>query len=379
MYRKLFVFIIFACMFTLSAMAQDGPPPAPDLGDGVVVMAGLNGPQGLYIDGEGRLFVIDSGMGGEEVIQFFNPTNFEPTDSPFGMSARVLSMMPGSEPELLAMLPSIIAGEDALGGARVTSVDGTVYATVGVWHSSMGESVTVDNYAGVVAINDGELSLVGDLWAHELASNPDGTDNIESHPYGIANGPDGLLYIADAASNALISLDPATGETATLAVFEGMPGVFPNPFRGNELLTDPVPTAVVVNEAGDVFVSLLSGAPFIPGSAKVVQVAEDGSVSDFATGMTMLTDLKLGPDGNLYALSFGMFTQDGPVFNSGSVMRILPDGTSETLIAGLPFATALALDAEGNAYVAINGVAIPEAGMVVYYEGLTSMPALPAA
>jgi hypothetical protein len=106
-------------------------------------------------------------------------------------------------------------------------------------------------------------------------------------------------------------------------------------------------------------------------------VADDGSVSDFATGLTMLTDLKLGPDGHLYAVSFGMFTEEGPVFNSGSVIRILEDGSSEIVIDGLPFATAIALDEAGNGYVAINGAAIPEAGTVVYYEGLTNMEGQP--
>ncbi|MBZ0296739.1 MAG: ScyD/ScyE family protein, partial [Anaerolineae bacterium] len=120
------------------------------------------------------------------------------------------------------------------------------------------------------------------------------------------------------------------------------------------------------------FVSLLSGAPFIPGSSKVVQVT-DGEVSDFATGLTMITDLEVGPDGNLYATSFGMFTEEGPVPNSGSILRILPDGTSEVVVDGLPFAGGLAIDADGNGYVAINSLPIPGAGMVVYYEGLTGM------
>lgn len=368
--------VLLMLLFVLPVFAQDGPPPMPEL-DGEIVLEGLNGPQGVYVDGDGNLWVIDSGFGGEEAIEFINPQTFEVVEATFGLTSQVVRMAPGEEAETVATLPSIAAGMDFLGGARMIEADGVIYATVGQWHFSLGDDVAIDNYTTVVSIVDGEVSTVADLWAHEAANNPDGTDNIESHPYGIAMGPDGLLYVADAAANALISVDPESGETATVAAFEGMPGVFPNPWRGGELITDPVPTGVVVTEDGTIYVSLLSGAPFIPGSAKVVQVAEDGTVTDFATGLTMLTDVQMGPDGNLYAVQFGMFTEEGPVPNAGAVIRILEDGSSEVVIEGLPFATGIALDAEGNGYVTINGIAIPNAGMVVYYEGLTGMEGTP--
>lgn len=376
MYSKLFVCVICVLLLVVPILAQDGPPPMPEL-DGEIVMEGLNGPQGIYIDDAGDVWVIDSGFGGEETREFMNPTNFELTEATFGQTSRILRMTPGGESEEVATLPSIAVGEDFIGGARLAASDGIVYASVGAWHFSLGDEVDIENYTQIVSIVDGEVTSVADLWAHEAANNPDETDNIESHPYGIAFGPDGLLYVADAAANALISVDTETGETATIAAFEGLPGVFPNPWRNGELIADPVPTAVAFDTDGNAYVSYLSGAPFIPGSAKVVQVAEDGSFSDFALGLTMLTDLQMGPDGNLYAASFGMFTQEGPVFNSGSIIRILNDGTSEVVVEGLPFATGLALDADGNGYVAINGIAIPNAGMVVFYEGLTSMEGMP--
>ncbi len=370
------VMLIFMTVFALPVLAQDGPPPMPEL-DGDIILGGLNGPQGLFIDSEGNLWVIDSGFGGEETTEFFDPNTFEINPANYGETARILMLTPGEEAEVVALLPSIMVGEEAIGGARTVELDGVIYATIGVWHINAGEEVTLPLQAQVVRIEDGEAVTVADLWLHELANNPDGTDNIESHPYGITVGPDGLLYVADAAANTLISVDTETGETNTIAVFEGLPGVFPNPWRGGELITDPVPTAVVFDEAGEMYVSLLSGAPFIPGSAKVLQVSADGEISDFAVGFTMLTDMTLGPDGNFYGVQFGLFTEEGPVFNSGSIVRILPDGTGEILVEGLPFVTAIALDADGNGYVAINGVAIPEAGMVVYYEGLTSMEGLP--
>jgi DNA-binding beta-propeller fold protein YncE len=372
--RALLALMSLLCL-AVPALAQDGPP-MPEI-TGEIVIEGLNGPQGVYVAADGSVYVIDSGLGGEETTDFVNPETFEVEEGTFGETARVARLSTEGEIEEVATLPSVLVGTDAGGGARITELDGVLYATVGAWQGALGDEVTIDHFSAVVAISEGGVETIADLWAHELANNPDGTTNYESHPYGITAGPDGRLYVADAAANAVIAIDPASGEMTTVAVFDALPGVFPNPFRDNQLLTDPVPTAVAFDAEGTMFVSLLSGAPFIPGSAKVMQVADDGSVSDFAPGLTMLTDLQMGPDGNLYAVSFGMFTQEGPVFNSGSVIRILADGTAEVVIDGLPFATALAFDAEGSGYVTVNGVAIPNAGMVIYYAGLTEMAGEP--
>lgn len=372
--RNKFVLVLVLVFVTVLPLLAH--PPMPEL-DGDIVMQGLNGPQGLYVDADGNLWVIDSGFGGSETIQYFNTQTFEPIEATFGQTSRVLRLSPDGEMTEVATLPSIAAGEDFLGGARLAVLDDILYATVGGWHVSLGDNVTVDNYTAVVSITDDGVETVADLWAHELTHNPDETGNIESHPYGITAGAEGLLYVTDAAANAVISVDPSNGETNTVVSFEGLPGVFPNPWRDGELVTDPVPTATVFGEDGKLYVSFLSGAPFIPGSAKVVQVDADGNVSDYSLGHTMLTDLQTAPDGNLYAVSFGMFTEEGPVFNSGSIIRILSDGSAEVVVDGLPFATGLAIDAEGNGYVAINGIAIPEAGIVVYYEGLTDMEGVP--
>lgn len=370
MYRRTLL-MMFALLLVAFPVLGQGDAPMPEF-DGEIVLEGLNGPMGLFVDSEGSLWVIDSGMGGSETMEMNDPVSFEVTTATFGETSQILKLSADGTKEVVAMLPSIAVGTDFLGGARLMVVDGTVYATVGNWQINAGEAIDIPNYTAVISVQDGEITTVADTWAHELANNPDGIDNIESHPFGIAMGPDGLLYVADAAANDLLSINPETGEINTVAVFEGLPGVFPSPFRNNELLRDPVPTAVAFDAEGNAYVSLLTGAPFMPGTAKVLQVSAEGEVSDFATGMTMLIDLQTGPDGHLYAVSFGMFTEEGPVPNSGSIIRILEDGTAEVVIEGLPFATALAFDAEGNGYVTINGIAIPNAGMVLYYEGLTA-------
>jgi hypothetical protein len=109
----------------------------------------------------------------------------------------------------------------------------------------------------------------------------------------------------------------------------------------------------------------------------VVKVGADGSVSDFATGMTMLTDLQTGPDGMLYGVSFGQFTETGPVPNMGAVLRIREGGASEVLIEGLSFPTSIDFNEAGDAFVTINGVGAPGSGEVVRFDGLTSVTGSP--
>jgi glucose/arabinose dehydrogenase len=41
-------------------------PPPPEIEGGTIVATGFNGPQGITIDADGNLWVIDSGVGGDE-------------------------------------------------------------------------------------------------------------------------------------------------------------------------------------------------------------------------------------------------------------------------------------------------------------------------
>jgi sugar lactone lactonase YvrE len=85
----------------------------------------------------------------------------------------------------------------------------------------------------------------------------------------------------------------------------------------------------------------------------------------------MLTDLTTGPDGEMYAVQFGQFTDEGPVPNAGAVIRIKAGADSEIVASGLPFPTGISFDADGNAYVALNGVGAPGSGAIVKIANLT--------
>jgi DNA-binding beta-propeller fold protein YncE len=345
------LFVIFSLLFSL-ALAQ---PMA------TAVTTGLNGPMGVLVAPDGSVWVIDSGMGGEQEITMNSLETGEPTTAYVGNTARIVQVMPDGSSKDVAMLPSVLNGQEATGGARLSLLNGTLYATTGVWLEGIAPE-RMPLQASVVRLENGQVVEVGNTWDIEDATNPDGFVK-ESHPYDLAAGSDGMLWIADAGSNTLLKLDPMSGMVTTVATFAGIPGPLPNPARGNAMESDPVPTGVVVMEDGTAYVSMLPGFPFIPGSAKVVMVAPDGTVSDYANGLTMITDLAQGPDGNLYAVQLGVFTEQGPIPNSGAVIRI-KNGMTEEVLSGLSFPTAIDFNASGDAYVTINGVGAPGSGEV---------------
>jgi sugar lactone lactonase YvrE len=348
----------------MSMEAPGGPMPASA---GVAVATGLNAPMRVLAGEAGTLWVTEAGVGGDEMRTFPSLEDGSPTELPFGYTGRVLRVSPGGAVTEMATYPSIAYPEGAEGAAGLAMLNGTLYATTGLWEEHMGEE-RMEDMAVVVRFEDGEPVEVANTWDLEEERNPAGA-LVESHPYGITAGPDDMLWIADAAGNDLLRMDPETGDIELVAVFEAMEGPIPNAFRGGAYEIEPVPTAVAFDDAGNIFVSLLSGIPFLPEKAKVVRVTRDGQVSDYSTGLTMLTDLKTGPDGSLYAVSMGVFSEEGPSPNSGAVLRI-GEGTYEVAVAGLSLPTSVAFDDAGNAYVTTNGLGAPGSGEVLRFDAV---------
>ena len=278
-------------------------------------------------------------------------------------------MSPDGTSTDLAFFPSIAYPEGPEGAARVAMLNGNVYVTSGSWSDGM--HMDRMPFMGTISrYEDGSTTEIATTWDLEEAQNPAGA-LVETHPYGLAAGPDGMLWVADAAGNDLLRVNPSTGAIELVAVFDVMPGPIPNANRGGANEIEPVPTSVTFDGAGEMFVSLLSGVPFLPGMSKVVHVSPDGAVTDYSTDLTMLTDLKTGPDGMLYAVSMGVFAEEGPEPNSGAVLRI-GKGTSEIVISGLSLPTALSFDAAGNAYVTTNGLGAPGSGEVLRFHDIAA-------
>ena len=339
---------------------------------GTVLAEGFNAPQGILVDPDGNVWVVDSGTGGDTELETTDPTTGETVTATYGETARIVRIDADGNQTDVAMLPSVLAGDEATGGGRLALVDGELYVTSGVWIGDGVENAepAIENTAAVLRVNeDGTLEEVVGTWGIEKRMNPDNSV-YESHPYGIAADEEGNLWVADSGANTLLRINPDSAVLELVTTFPAIPGVFPNPARGGEMLTDPVPTGIAFDDDGNAMVSLLSGAPFVPGSASVVQVTPAGTRTDYATNLTMLTDIRRGPDGEFYAVQFAEFTDQGPTPNSGAIVKIAEGDASEVVVSGLSFPTSIDFDADGNAYITINGAGAPGSGAVVVYEGV---------
>lgn len=364
-------------LVSANASAQETDPEAEQVEEsaGTVVVDGLNGPQGVLAANDGSVWVIDSGLGGEEEVPAIDPNTFEVITATFGSTARVIRVTPDGQAQTVTTMPSIFVGSDITGGARLAILNGEMYATNGIWDGLASDEALPDT-AAVLRVLQGEVLETAPLWELEKEDNPDGFV-LQSHPYGMTAGPDGFLYVADAGANTLVRVDVAEKSAEVVVVFDGVPGPLPNPNRGDALESDPVPTGLTFGPDGTLYVSFLPGFPFLPGAAKIVTVDVDtGDVEDFATGLTMLTDLRTGPDEALYAVQLGIFTDEGPTPNSGAVLRIGPDGSAQEIISNLPFPTSVDFNADGDAYVTINGVGAPGSGAVVRFDGVATEDAV---
>jgi hypothetical protein len=160
----------------------------------------------------------------------------------------------------------------------------------------------------------------------------------------------------------------SNGEVTLVKAFERLPVPAARASAGPSDM-GAVPTGSVVRPDGSSLVAFLTGFPFPSRASKMVEVAPDGSVSDYATGLTMTTDLERGPDGRLCAVEFATFGPHGPEPDTGDLVRITDQGP-EVVVDHLPFPTAVGFTPAGDALVALGGIGEPASGHVSKYRGV---------
>ncbi len=181
----------------------------------------------------------------------------------------------------------------------------------------------------------------------------------EFNPYDFTIGPDGDLYVVDAAANAILRRRSRDGSVKVFAAFETIPLASDNgsPF------VQAVPTGIVFT--GERFlVSILSGLPYSEGMAGVYAVDMEGNISVYHTGLTLVTDILLYPStGTVLALQLGRLTaststqttggsgvQTSSIPNSGSLIALGED-TVATVIDHLNQPAAMTVGPNGDLFV----------------------------
>lgn len=244
-----------------------------------------------------------------------------------------------------------------------------------------------DGYLYISSGDDAESSAV--LRFHADTGEPAGVfaeGGGMIRPYGIAFGPDGMLYVASFLSDQILRFDAATG--AFVDVFaegDGMPGGLNGP---NGLVFGPDGLLYVTTQ-GSVAVN---GEPMFPGLPSQVLRYDistgDGSVfidqpepSSDSAGFISLLGLSFGPDCATGAcdLFVSDFANDIGRYDpqTGELLDTLPTGFTgtsprDTFMGGLTFGDRQRLFTVG--FAAMND-AMP--GTILRFDGATGDP-LPA-
>lgn len=358
----------------------DGPPPGPPM---EVLLTGLHDPRFLVVDG-GDVYFTESGTGGdEEIFTIPGEGTPEPT-APISMSGHTgklskMSVADGSVTEIVSDFRSYTFGENGeIVGPAGLALDGagSAFVTVGAPGPFVG-MMPLTGEEGVVYKVDlasGSKEVVADLIDWEINQNPDPVA-VDSNLYG-ADYLDGVVYVADAGGNSIISVNADDGTVATFAVTGGLPAEFlpesGNPNRGGAREIDSVPSRVKVGPDGRLYVSFVTGGPFPPGIAPIQAYALDGTMEVYAEGLSMTADIAFDSQGRLYASIISTdFLNQAP----GQVVRVEADGSLTPVVPMLPIPAGIAFDADDNLYALIFSAVAPDGGQLVRITGVADVPA----
>ncbi len=320
MKRSIFT-VFFILMTAMLCIAQSFIP----------IASNFNSPLGVEVDHTGMIWVIESGSGAED-----------------GQVTRMTAH--GSTEVIVTDLPSFFNPElQEINGPLniVLNPDGQFYLIQGGGPSELSGTIMkfhLDDYyskgASLTSEDARSITYVSN-WVYANGF-------LDSNPYSMVINEDGSWIISDAGANALLKFDPTSEEFSTFATFPPAP----NPLPFGPPFIDAVPTKVMSDPGGGYLVSQLTGFPFVGGAAKIFHVADDGTVSDYVTGLTLVTDMAIdNEDGRLVALQFAQFGAMGFEFGSAQLIKIKDDKSLEVMATGFGPSPGMGIAQNGNIYV----------------------------
>lgn len=356
-----------------AASPAAGGPGMPPIPEGAVVVAeGLWNPGDLAFGEDGTLYIAETGVAGGNG----SPDAPPPEATPNADGSLPLGPAPAVPAQVSQIAPdgkqSVLTTE--AGGVGIGVFDGSVYVSTG--GGSVGSGFAPhpeENTVSAVEIATGKARKVADLGSYEVKNNPDSLD-VNPNLYGLDFDADGQLYVADAGGNTIYKIDPVSGDFSIFAVVPTLTDLTgATPTAAEEAQQpgprQPVPTAVVVDDGGNINVSLLGEGWSGP---SILSYSPDGIYIEGVSGLAMIVSIALGPDGLLYA---SQLTADfsGEMPAPGNVLRINEDGTIEPVVEGLFFPHGIVFDAKGNLFVSTNSIiSSPDAplGQVLRIDGV---------
>jgi hypothetical protein len=262
-----------------------------------------------------------------------------------------------------------------------------------VWATRTGTIPGQDTGQGLYRLSNGKARLIVNLFAFELANNPQPTGALESNPFDVQPLPGGdTALVADAAANDLLRVD-TEGHVDVLAVFPnalvstanvkslvGCPAGPPSLCNlPAQIPAQPVPTSVAIGPDGWYYVGELKGFPAPTGASRIWRVAPWASWADcgnsadcqvvFDGGFTSIIDLAFGPDGLLYVVELdeaSWFAIEVLGHPTTGTINACDVGTHACLplATGLASPTAITFGKDGKLWSTANAVVPPLASVV---------------
>lgn len=382
------VLLCTAVAGTLAASVVTAVPGSASLGI-TLVMGGLNAPRGVAFDGQGSLYVAESGMAGAgpagltstgRVGKYAWGSTTPAWQDTF--ESLYVTIDPGSPPDVLGPAGISATGNGCMkhsngqrNGCQVMMImseshDGIAEETGGlVSTQQMGHLYRLDGASGATTdrgdVGDQMFAWTGDHQSLFPSDFPD------SNPYGVLVTKDlgGIrTFVADAGSNTILEV----GKDGSTRVIAYIPNETAPPFR------DATPTCIAEGPDHMLYVATLNFVAnlFVYGSGKseVWRVDPNASYPTapqlWATGLTTATACTFDDAGNFWAAEMFYPNASGP---PGDVVRI-PFGDPSQLdhIGGgqLPLTGGVAQGPDGAMYVSINSASpVPGSGAVMRVTG----------
>jgi sugar lactone lactonase YvrE len=285
--------------------------------------SGLIAPLGVETDAKGQLWVTQAGSG-------------TANDGQLSMITPQGEVWP-----VVTGFTSQVSPEGAVFGLNHLLLQGTTLYLV---HGVEGRLYTFDTkkfQPGHPPVSAQSLAYeaVGDwVRAYSFVDDTDETDL-----FNLTIGPEGDLFIVDAAANAIIRRNATTH---ALSVFATIPPIITT---GIDTL-EAVPTGIVFD--GQRFlVSNFTGYPYPAGRATIYQYDLQGNESTFQTGLTTLTDIELDENGQPLVLEYGTWTGQGFADKSGTIVRSTAQSNIR-LLGGLNYPNSIKRSSNNTYYIA---------------------------
>ncbi len=321
MQRSLLYIAVFVSTLFLSSCKKDPPQPVLTVS---TIATGLKGPIGLEIDKNGRVWVAEQGTGNND--------------------GRVSVIMPdGSRYDVITGFESVASpGGEPDGPSHLLFADGLLYilGTGGKMYKAAESSLK----PGISTLTASSLGVenIGDFVLGQKF--PTG----ESHPYNFTVGPNGDIYITDAAANLILRRQ----KNGVLNVVAQIPSQ-PNPTPVGPPQVESVPTGIYY-DGQNFLVTTLTGFPFPQGKATIYKVTPAGVVSVYQSGFTTLVDIAQGNSLGRLVLEHGTFGAMGFTPFTGKLKWA--NGTTSTMLTdGLNQPAGLKQADEHTWYVANYG------------------------